>query len=72
MKAYRDNFMIKKMTFYSIIIFVLFLSSCVGYKREDYFGMLVKNNNIDNLSYSDLKYFFHYTSGFEDRRPRKH
>lgn len=46
---------------------ILLLSSCIGYDEKDYYNMMIRENKIEHLSYNNLKYFYHYTSGFEDR-----
>lgn len=58
----------KKSIFCCILIFIiLFLSSCLRYDEKDYYKALIKDNNIENLLYEDLVYFFHYEAGFEDK-----
>ena len=60
--------MMKKKGFLCFVFaFILFLSSCIGYEKKDYYKMLIKENNIENLFYDDLEYFYHYASGFEDK-----
>lgn len=60
--------MIKKKSILCFALtFIIFLSSCIGYEKKDYYSMLIKENNIENLFYSDLEYFYHYVSGFEDK-----
>lgn len=53
--------------FVSILVFLFLLSSCIGYDKKDYYKKLIKENNIENLSYDNLEYFYHYASGFEDK-----
>ena len=60
--------MIKKMgIFFSLLIYLFLISSCMVKDKKAYFNDLIKNNNIENLSYDNLDYFYHYVSGFEDK-----
>lgn len=57
----------KKSIFCCVLTFIFILSSCTIYEEKDYYKLLIKDNNIDNLLYEDLEYFYHYASGFEDK-----
>lgn len=59
--------MIKKILLYYFLFFICLLSSCIGYNKRDYFEDMIDKNEFKYLSYTDLKYFYHYTSGFEDQ-----
>lgn len=60
--------MIKKNSFICCVLtFIFLLSSCIGYDDKDYYKKMIKQNNIENLSYDNLEYFYHYASGFEDK-----
>ena len=60
--------MIKKFfIFLSLLINLCLITSCVAKDKKTYFNDLIRNNGIKNLSYDNLDYFYHYTSGFEDK-----
>ena len=60
--------MIKKMGItFSLLIYLFLISSCIVKDKKAYFNDLIRKNNIENLSYDNLDYFYHYVSGFEDK-----
>ena len=52
---------------FSLLIYLFLISSCMVKDKKAYLNDLIRKNNIENLSYDNLDYFYHYVSGFEDK-----